>query len=95
MEIFEKKLKRNETVEKKIKVICSFNYAKCEFIQGRILNVSKTNISFVEGHKAIIKVNDKKIIILFYDEDNIFLYDRSIQITLEQLVLILKHLKEF
>lgn len=95
MEISEKKLIKSLELEKKIETICSFNYAKCEFIQGRILNIEKTNISFIEPHRIIIKVNNKKILVIYFDKNNIFLYDRSKQITLDQLILILKKLKEF
>ena len=94
LKILSKKLNRSVELEKKIEVLCSFNYAKCEFIQGRILSIDKTNVSFVEAHRINIKVKDKQIILLYYDKDNLFLYDRSYPITLEQLIILLKELRK-
>lgn len=93
MDILSKKLVRSEDFEKKIEIACSFNNSKCEFIQGRILSVDKTNISFIEPHRVNIKCKGKKILLLYFDKDNMFLYNRSMQINLEQLYAILKELK--
>lgn len=94
MDIFSKKLVRNKNFEKKIMIAYSFNNAKCEFIQGKILNIDKTNVSFIEPHRINIKYKDKKLLLLYFDKNNMFLYDRSMQINLEQLYMILKELKE-
>lgn len=94
MKIFSKKLARNKDFEKKIEIACSFNNSKCEFIQGRILSIDKTNVSFIEPHRINIRHKDKKIMLLYFDKDNLFLYDRSIQITVEQLCWILKELRD-
>ena len=64
-------LKRNEKFERKIKIACDFHSAKYEFMQGRILNVDKVNVSFIEPHRFEIKLNGKKILVLYFDEDNI------------------------
>ena len=44
-------LRRNEKFEKKIRIACDFHSAKYEFTQGRILNVDRTNVSFIEPHR--------------------------------------------
>lgn len=93
MEFFSKKLVRSKEIENKIKFACSFNNAKCEFEQGRILTLDKTNISFIEPHRVIVSVKDKKILLLYFDKDNLFLYDRSMKITIAQLTDLLKVLK--
>lgn len=94
MEIFSKKLVRSKELEKKIEFACSFNNAKCEFEQGRILRLEGTSVSFIEPHRVKVSVKDKKILLLYFDKDNLFLYDRSMQINIEQLTSILKLLKE-
>lgn len=94
MDIFSKKLVRNKNFEKKIMIACNFNNAKCEFKQGKILNVDKTNVSFIELHRVNVKYKDKKLLLLYFDKNNMFLYNRSMQINLEQLYMILKELKE-
>lgn len=48
MEFKSKSLIRDLDFEKKLKIICSFNNAKREFISGRILEIKGTDISFME-----------------------------------------------
>ena len=93
MKIFSEKLVKAPEFEKKIECACSFNNAKCEFIQGKILTFEWTNISFIEPHRVDIKVKDKKILLLYFDKDNLFLYDRSIPINIEKLYRLLEELK--
>ena len=72
-------LRRNEKFEKKIRIACDFHSVKYEFTQGRILNVDRTNVSFIEPHRFLIKLNGKKILVLYFDEDNMFLYNEKCQ----------------
>lgn len=94
MKIFSEKLAKAEDLEKRIKTICSFNNAKCEFIQGRILKVDRTNVSFIEPHRINIKLKNEMILLLYFDKDNLFLYDRSTQINIDKLYAILQALRE-
>ena len=73
-------LRRNEKFEKKIRIACDFHSAKYEFTQGRILNVDRSNVSFIEPHRFLIKLNGKKILVLYFDEDNMFFYNRKMPI---------------
>lgn len=94
MKIFSKDLVKSFDFEKKINCACSFNNAKCEFIQGKILTFEGTNISFIEPHRIDISIKDKNIMLLYFDKNNLFLYNRSIQISLEQLYRLLEELRE-
>ena len=94
MKIFSEKLVKATDFEKTIECTCSFNNAKCEFTQGKILTFEGTNISFIEPHRVDIKVKDKKILLLYFDKDNLFLYNRSIPINIEILNRILEELRE-
>ena len=87
-------LRRNEKFERKIRIACDFHSAKYEFTQGRILNVDRTNVSFIEPHRFLIKLNGKKILVLYFDEDNMFLYNRKMPIDMKKLNLILGTMKE-
>ncbi len=87
-------LKRDEKFERKIRIACDFHSAKYEYTQGRILNVDKVNVSFIEPHRFLIKLNSKKILVLYFDEDNMFLYNRTMPITIKKLNLILDTMKE-
>lgn len=82
-------LKRNEKFERKIRIACDFHSAKYEFTRGKILNVDKVNVSFIEPHRFIIKLNNKKIIVLYFDDENMFLYNRTMPIDIKKLNLIL------
>ena len=65
MEIFSEKFIKSEELEKRIRTTCSFNNAKCEFRQGRILYIGGTNISFIEPHKVDVTIKGKKLILIY------------------------------
>lgn len=88
------KLIKDEELEKKIKLICSFNKTKCNIKQGRIIYINDSNISFIDPHRIIIKVNSYKLLLLYYDDENIFLYDRRMPIDLKQIEIMLSKLKK-
>ena len=87
-------LKRNEKFESKIMITCDFHNAKYEFEQGKIINLDKVNVSFIEPHRFHIKLNGKKIIVLYFDENNMFLYNREMPIKMKELDLILTAMKD-
>lgn len=93
MEFECEKFIKSEALEKRIETICSFNNAKCTFKQGRILKVKTTNICFIEPHRVDIIVKDKKILLIYFDRNNLFLYNRTMPINLKQLDLLLKYIR--
>lgn len=93
MEYFSQKLVRNEELEKRITIICSYNSSKSEVIEGHIISINKTNISFIEPHKVIITIKQYKLLIIYYDKDNMFLYNRRMPIDLKRIEALLKHIK--
>lgn len=93
MEIFSEKFIKSEKLEKRIRTTCSFNNAKCEIRQGRILYIANTNISFIEPHKVDVTIKGKKLILIYFDKDNLFLYNRTMPITIRQLDTLLKTIK--
>ena len=82
-----------DKLKNKIKMVCSFNNVKCSFIQGRILNIKNTNISFIEPHRVDITIKSKKIILIYFDIDNLFLYNRRTPIDTKQLDILIKNIK--
>ena len=94
MELLTQKLIKSDELESKIRIICSFNNIKCEFKQGRILNVKNTNISFIEPHRVDINIKNKKILLIYFDKNNLFLYNRRIQIDTKQLDMLIKEIKK-
>ena len=93
VEFLTEKLIKCEKLENKIKITCSFNNVKCSFKQGRILTLENTNVSFIEPHKAEINIKDKKIILIYFNEDNLFLYNRSLPIDTKKLDTLIKNIK--
>lgn len=85
-----KNLIKDENFEKRIEITCAMNSAKCEFLQGKIIDVDNTNVSFIEPHKVIIKIKKYKLLVLYFNKDNLFLYDRTIPITISKLTTLLK-----
>ena len=67
---------------------------KCEFQQGKILTIKNTNISFIKPHQININIKDKQIILIYINEDKLFLYNRTMPITTKQLDTLLKELKK-
>lgn len=93
MQILSKKLVRSEELESKIKFTCSYNSSKYEIIEGKIININKTNISFIEPHKVLIETRKRKILVIYYDKDNMFLYNRKYPIDIKKLDMLLNHIK--
>lgn len=83
-----KNLIKDRKLEKRIEITCNINKAKCEFIEGKIIDLDKTNISIIEPHRVNIKFN--KLVVLYFDKDNLFLFDRTMPITISKLTTLLK-----
>lgn len=93
MEYFSRKLVKSEELENKIKFVCSYSSSKYEIIEGHIISIAKTNISFIEPHRIVITIKGKKLLVIYYDKDNMFLYDRRMPIDIKKLDTLLKHIK--
>lgn len=93
VEFLTEKLIKCEELENKIKIVCSFNNVKCDFIQGRILFLKNTNISFIEPHKVEIKIKGYTLILTYINKSNLFLYNRTMPIDTKQLDALLKEIK--
>ena len=93
MKYIVEKLTKSEELESKIKVLCSFKSIKFNIKQGRIISIDNINISFIVPHKIILDINKYKILLLYFDNDNLFLYDRRIPINIRKLENIISKLK--
>ncbi|MFV0275205.1 MAG: hypothetical protein ACK5HL_03075 [Bacilli bacterium] len=58
-----KNLVKDESFEKRIKITCPMSSAKCEFIQGKIIDLDNTNGSFIEPHRIVVEIKSRKIIV--------------------------------
>ena len=53
--IVSKPLEFDDELKKKIEFICDFCNTKPKIINGNIRNIDKTNLSYIEPHRIIIK----------------------------------------
>ena len=93
MKITNEKLEINENLYGKLKNICNFNNISIEVINGIIFKIKNTNISYIEPHRFILEINDIKLVLLCYDNLNLYLYDKSTPINvaiLRQLITVIK-----
>ena len=54
MQIIKEKLEIDETLNKRINNLLKFLNIKSKLINGNIINISKTNLAYIEPHKLII-----------------------------------------
>ena len=55
MKIIKKELRFEESLKKRLEFICEFSKVTPTFINGSIRKLEKTNLTYVEPHKVIIK----------------------------------------
>ena len=55
--IIKQRLEIDETLKRRLEIICDFCNIKPEIINGSIRKVDKTNLSYIEPHRIIIKNN--------------------------------------
>ena len=53
--IIKKEISLEESLKKKIEFICEFCHIKPTIINGSIRKIDKTNLSYIEPHKVIVK----------------------------------------
>ena len=55
MKIIKEELRFEENLKKRLEFICEFSKVTPTFINGSIRKIDKTNISYIEPHRVIIK----------------------------------------
>ena len=55
MKIIKKELQFEESLKQRLEFICDFSKVKPTFINGSIRKVDKTNLTYIEPHRVIIK----------------------------------------
>ena len=55
MNIIKEELQFEESLKQRLKFICEFSKVTPTFINGSIRKIEKTNISYIEAHRVIIK----------------------------------------
>ena len=80
--IIKQDLDIKEALKKKLEFLCSFCNTKCEIQKGSIRTIEKTNLSYVEPHRIIIK---GITFLAFNYETNIYIENLSNKILIKDL----------
>ena len=80
--IIKEDLDIEEALKKKLEFICSFCNTKCEIKKGSIRTIKRTNLSYVEPHKIIIKGTT---FLVFNYSNEIYIKNLSQKIKLSEL----------
>ena len=65
MKIIKKELRFEENLKKRLEFICDFSKVTPTFVNGSIRKIEKTNISYIEPHRVIVKDTTIKPIVVF------------------------------
>lgn len=66
MQIIKEKIEIEDKLLKRINMILKMNNVKSKLINGNVINISNTNLAYIEPHKLIIK----DITYLFFNNSN-------------------------
>ena len=55
MQIIKQELQFEESLKQRLKLICEFSKVTPTFINGSIRKLEKTNLTYIEPHRVIIK----------------------------------------
>ena len=80
--IIKEDLDIEEALKKKLEFICSFCNTQCEIKKGSIRTIERTNLSYVEPHRIIIK---GVTFLIFNYETNIYIENLSKKIQIKYL----------
>ena len=67
MQIIKQELRFEENLKKRLEFICEFSKVTPTFINGSIRKIDKTNISYIEPHRVIVK--DTTFLVFNYSND--------------------------
>ena len=67
MKIIKQELEFEECLKQRLEFICEFSKVTPTFINGSIRKIEKTNISYIEPHRVIVK--DTTFLVFNYSND--------------------------
>ena len=67
MQIVKEELQFDDRLKKRLEFICEFSKVTPTFINGSIRKINKTNISYIEPHRVIVK--DTTFLVFNYSND--------------------------
>ena len=82
MQIIKQELRFEENLKKRLEFICEFTKVTPTFINGSIRKIDKTNISYIEPHRVIIKNNT---FLVFNYSNDVYISNLTKKIKLSEL----------
>lgn len=90
MKIIKKELRFEESLKKRLEFICEFSKVNPTFINGSIRKIEKTNISYIEPHRVIIK---NITFLVFNYSNDVYISNLSKKIKISELEEYLKNIQ--
>ena len=88
MKIIKQELQFEESLKQRLEFICEFSKVTPKFVNGSIRKLEKTNISYIEPHRVIIK---NITFLVFNYLNNVYVSNLSKKIKLSELEEYLKN----
>ena len=82
MQIIKEQLQFEESLKQRLEFICEFSKATPVFINGSIRKIDKTNLSYVEPHRVIVK---NITLLVFNYSNDVYINNLSKKIKLSEL----------
>ena len=82
MQIIKEELRFEESLKQRLEFICEFAKVTPTFINGSIRKIDKTNLSYIEPHRVIIK---NTTFLVFNYSNDIYISNLSKKIKLSEL----------
>ena len=82
MNIIKEELQFEESLKQRLEFICEFAKVSPTFINGSIRKIEKTNISYIEPHRVIVK--DTTFLVFNYSND-VYISNLSKKIKISEL----------
>ena len=89
MKIIKQEIQFEESLKQRLEFICEFSKVSPTFIKGSIRKIERTNISYIEPHRVIIKNNT---FLVFNYSNDVYISNLTKKIKLSELEEYLKNI---
>ena len=89
MKIIKQEIQFEESLKQRLEFICEFSKVSPTFIKGSIRKIEKTNLSYIELHKVIVK---NTTLLVFNYSNDVYISNLSKKIKLSELETYLKNI---
>ena len=89
MKIIKQEIQFEENLKQRLEFICEFSKVTPTFVKGSIRKIEKTNLSYIEPHKVIVK---NITFLVFNYSNDVYISNLSKKIKLSELETYLKNI---